>query len=89
VTISHSRPMIELRDLPTKGGRESVPVSRTLLNHPVSQPAKIRSLQTVSLTSVLTSNRTERGSSATKVRRSHEGDLISAVRRATEANPQA
>jgi transposase len=28
--------MIELRDLPTEGGRESVPVSRTLLNHPVS-----------------------------------------------------
>jgi hypothetical protein len=35
VTISQSRP-IELRDLPTEGGRESVPVSRTLLNHPVS-----------------------------------------------------
>ena len=29
--------MIELPDLPTEGGRESViPVSRTLLNHPVS-----------------------------------------------------
>jgi len=27
--------MIELRDLPTEGGRESVPVSRTLLNLPV------------------------------------------------------
>ena len=36
MTISQSRPMIELRDLPTEGGRESVPVSRTLLNHPVS-----------------------------------------------------
>jgi len=36
VIISQSRPMIELRDLPTEGGRESVPVSRTLLNHPVS-----------------------------------------------------
>ena len=34
MTISQSRPMIELWDLP--GGRESVPVSRTLLNHPVS-----------------------------------------------------
>jgi len=36
VTISQSRPMIELRDLPTEGGRESVPVSRTLLNLRVS-----------------------------------------------------
>src|SRR5262249_43087710 len=36
VTISQPRPMIELRDLPTEGGLESVPVSRPLLNHPVS-----------------------------------------------------
>ena len=36
MTISQPRPMIELRDLSTEGGRESVPVSRTLLNHPVS-----------------------------------------------------
>ena len=36
MTVSQSRPMIELRDLPTEGGRQSVPVSRTLLNHPVS-----------------------------------------------------
>src|SRR5215472_9106718 len=42
------------------------------------------SLQTVSLTSVLTSNRTEHGTPPQKVRRSHEGDLISVVRRATE-----
>jgi len=40
------------------------------------------------MTSVLTSNRTEHGTPPQEVRRSHEGDLISVVRRATEANPQ-
>ena len=43
MTISQSRPMIELRDLPTEGGRESVPVSRTRLNHPVSYARQNRS----------------------------------------------
>src|SRR5262249_36783948 len=44
VTISQSRPIIELRDLPTEGGRQSVPVSRTP-SLPVRSPitAKIRS----------------------------------------------
>jgi len=45
------------------------------------------SLQTVSLTSVMTSNRTERGSSATKVRRSHEGDLISGGAKGDRSEP--
>ena len=43
MTISQPRPMIELRDLSTEGGRESVPVSRTRLNHPVSYARQNRS----------------------------------------------
>src|SRR5262245_39736101 len=35
--------MIELRDLSTEGGRESVPVSRTRLNPPVSYARQNRS----------------------------------------------
>ena len=80
MTISQSRPMIELPDLPTEGGRESVIPKRThnpegncqRCLDPFHDPRLHQgkplqaSLQTVSLTSVMTSNRTERGSSATK-----------------------